>query len=338
MVSANHIKFNAADRSYFAILKKEIHAIAATANFSSNKLGEIDIVVAEIVSNLSKHAQHGELLVKLVKKNGIQGIEIISLDSGPGITDIPRMVIDGVSTKNTLGQGLGSIKRLSEKFQIYSQKGWGTIMLSRIFNDPSPLHLKPDTIEINSIVIPKTGEKACGDRFCSIRTDTSIKLFLGDGLGHGPEAAAAVAEAAHAFAECNSDSSLENIRHIHSAVKRTRGLVGTVIIFDLQEKKWNLCGVGNVATVVQSAEQYKNYLSYNGILGLNIPNSMKEQEILYDKGQHVIMCSDGIKSRWNLVKHPSVMRYDMSVLAAVIYKDYNRNNDDTSIATCKITI
>ena len=118
MVSRTHLAIKADDRSYFAILKKEIHGIALSAGFSENKIGEIDIIVAEMVSNLVKHAGGGQVLVKLVEEKGLQGIEIISMDSGPGMTDVSRMVADGVSTKNSLGQGLGAMKRLADVFQI----------------------------------------------------------------------------------------------------------------------------------------------------------------------------------------------------------------------------
>ena len=46
------------------------------------------------------------------------------------------MMQDGMSTTNTMGHGLGSIKRLSDTFELYSQPGWGTIILSRIYNEP----------------------------------------------------------------------------------------------------------------------------------------------------------------------------------------------------------
>ncbi len=78
MVSRTHVAFKAEDRSYFAILKKQIHALAVSAGFSENKIGEIDIVVAELVSNLVKHAGGGEVFVKLIEENDLQGIELIS--------------------------------------------------------------------------------------------------------------------------------------------------------------------------------------------------------------------------------------------------------------------
>ena len=122
MVNRTHVVFSANDRSYFAILKKEIHLLAVSANFNEKKVAEIDIIVAEMVSNLVKHAGGGRLLVRLMEEDHLQGMEIISVDDGPGMTDITRMVADGVSTKNTLGQGLGAIKRLSDTFQVFSRR------------------------------------------------------------------------------------------------------------------------------------------------------------------------------------------------------------------------
>ena len=165
MVNRTHVAFKADDRSYFAILKKDIHALAVGASFTDAKVGELDIIVAELVSNLVKHAGGGQVLVKLVEDGGRQGIELISLDNGPGMTDITRMVADGVSTKNTLGQGLGAMKRLSDVFQVYSQKDWGTVILIRLFKDALPFFKKLPKEEIRSVVLPKPGETACGDGF-----------------------------------------------------------------------------------------------------------------------------------------------------------------------------
>jgi anti-sigma regulatory factor (Ser/Thr protein kinase) len=264
MVSRTHGLFKADDRSYFAILKKEIHALALSAGFNNHKIGQIDIIVAEMVTNLIKHAGGGQLLVKLVEENNLQGIEIISLDSGKGMTDVTRMVSDGVSTKNTLGQGLGAMKRMADTFQVYSQKDWGTIVLVRVFEEDPPAFKKPAKSEIKAVVLPKPGEKECGDGFHSIITPEHIKIFLGDGLGHGLEAAKAVATAMEAFERCPENDPVEIIRYINEAVKKTRGLVATVAVFDIKEKKWNVCGVGNISTKILGPAFSKGYMAYNG--------------------------------------------------------------------------
>ena len=339
MVNNIHLVFKANDRSYFSILKKEIHAIAVSATFDEKKLGEIDIIVAEMVSNLVKHAKGGQVLVKLINESGIPGIEIISMDDGPGMTDVARMMPDGISTKNTLGHGLGAIKRLSDVFQVYSQKSWGTILLSRVFTQSLPLRLKDTSkVEIKAIQLSKPGEKVCGDGFYHSVSNEQLKLFLGDGLGHGPEAAKAVAQAGEAFIRCQEQAPGDILRYIHDAVKKTRGLVGTVAIFDLAAKMWRICGVGNIITKMGNAKTLKSYLPYNGIIGLNLPNTLNAQEINYESGQQLIMTSDGLKTRWDIAKYPAISRYDLSIPAAILLKDFARNTDDMSVIACKINL
>lgn len=338
MGSGVHLRLNALDRSYFAILKKEVHALAATAGFNAKRLAEIDIVVAEIVSNLSKHAGGGEVFAKLIEEKGIPGIEIIAADNGPGIGDLKGMMQDGASTKNTLGQGLGAIKRLSSFLQIYSQKGWGTLLLSRMLTNEVPAAGKRELLEVRSLVVPKPGEEECGDGFYYKQTKEHIKLFLGDGLGHGKEAAIAVQKAIEAFKLCAENSAVENLRFINQSVKRTRGLVATVAIFSIKEKKWRVAGVGNITTKIYGHNGVKNHNPYNGIVGLNMPNTMNDQEMLYEPGQCMVLCSDGMKSKWDLVKLPGILRYDLSLLNAAIFKDFARNTDDMSIASCKIIV
>ena len=331
---ANHICFTVADRSYFSLLKKEIHALASAAGFSENKVGEIDIIVAEIVSNLIKHAGGGKLLAKLVKEDDIDGIELVSIDSGEGMGDVNRMMLDGISTKNSLGQGLGAIKRMSDVFQIYSQKGWGTILLTRIFKQELPYKRKRN--EIRSLVVPKPGEVKCGDGFFCKVTNDQVRILSGDGLGHGEPASAAVQEAITAFQLCAEDSPSEIIRHIHHSVRKTRGLVATAAIYSIKNKSWRICGVGNIATRIINGIDAKNYMAYNGIVGHNIPTTMKDTEIEWANGQTLIMCSDGIKTRWEHGKYPALLKFDLSVLTAVVFKDFARNTDDMSIAAIKL--
>src|SRR5215203_429777 len=338
MVSRTHVAFKAEDRSYFAILKKDIHALAVEVGFSATKVGEIDIVVSEIVTNLIKHAGGGQVIIKLIEESGLQGIEILSIDNGPGMTDVSRMVADGVSTKNTLGQGLGAMKRLSDVFQVFSQKDWGTVILVRKFKEQLSAFQKPPKAEIRSIVVSKPGEKECGDGYYHTITSDYVKVFLGDGLGHGVEAAKVVVSAGEAFLACSETDPVNIIRYINSEVKRTRGLVGTVALFDLVARKWNICGVGNISTKIMSSTNNKNLMAYNGIIGLNLPRTLNAQEIEYEKGQYVIMCSDGLKTKWDTVRYAGIHRYDVSVLCAALLKDFSRNTDDMSVAICKINL
>ena len=87
MVSATHKSFAADDRSYLSLLKKDIHKIAEASGFDEKKLNAIDIIVAELTSNLLKHASGGEVLAGIVDTGYGETLELISMDHGPGMTD-----------------------------------------------------------------------------------------------------------------------------------------------------------------------------------------------------------------------------------------------------------
>lgn len=337
MDNTAHTRFNAEDRSYFSILKRDIHNLVSEAGFSDKRTSAIDIVVAEMASNLVKHGGGGEILVRMYSDDSNPYIELISIDNGPGMADPQRMMEDGVSTANTLGHGLGTIKRMSDFFQLYSLKDWGTILLSRVYKNEQPRTRKKPLAEIRQLVIAKPGEKVSGDgAYCDLN-ENRLRLFLGDGLGHGPEAHLAVQQAIAALAASNEDAPVDILRQLNIAVKKTRGLVGTAVVYDIKDKCWRVCGIGNIATRVHAVVT-KNCMSYNGIIGMNIPNTLNEQEIKSERGQVVIMCSDGIKTRWELQKYVGIFRYDLSILAAVIYKDFARRTDDMSVLACRINL
>jgi hypothetical protein len=115
-------------------------------------------------------------------------------------------------------------------------------------------------------------------------------------------------------------------------------LVGTVASLDVNERKWRICGIGNIQTRIAEGIEFKNYMAYNGIIGLNVPNTLKSHEMPYEAGQQLIMCSDGIKSRWDVYRYQTITRYDLSILCATLLKDFSRNTDDAAVVACKINL
>jgi len=302
---------------------------------SPSRINELDLIVAEMTSNLFKYSDDGELLLGVFQNGGSPYIELISIDNGPGMINPAKMMQDGMSTSNTLGHGLGSMKRLSDTFELYSQIGWGTIVLSRVYNDPEKAKVKNDLI-MRPIVVFKPGEKTSGDGFTYKKTDKYIKMMLADGLGHGPEANLAINEAANAFKVFPDYSPTQTLRFIHSAIKKTRGAVINIICYDFQRKVWTTAGVGNIAVRMSGPVNFKNHMSYNGIVGHNIPNTMNDQEYVAEEYNQAMLCSDGIKTRIDMARYPMMYKYDTSILAAAIYKDHARRTDDMSVVIAKV--
>ncbi len=334
MVDATHISLQANDRSYFSLLKKEIHQRLTDLGMEAPRVAEVDIIVAEMTSNLFKYADGGEILFGSFKEDGIPYIELISIDQGPGMQNPARMMQDGVSTSNTMGAGLGSIKRLSDTFDIYSLAGWGTVLLSRVYIGKKPAVKKG--LVVRPLVVSKPGERVSGDGFVHRVNGDSFKLMLGDGLGHGPEANLAVNEAAKVFKVFPETSPIETLRFIHSSTRKTRGMVANITHYNSEKGEWSSAGIGNIAAKWIGPVSSKNHMSYNGIVGHNIPTTMNDQVYSVSEFNQLVLCSDGIKTRWEVARYPGILKHDPSILAAVIYKDHARRTDDMSVIVIKV--
>lgn len=323
------------ERSYVSFVKREIHTLVRP-HYSDKRAGEIDIVISEAASNLIKHAVRGEILYRLSFENEEPVFEMICIDKGPGIKDLVHSMKDGVSSKNTLGHGLGSITRLSNLAQIYSQVDWGTIVYSKIYNDPAYQPPKKN-LQARFINVAKPGEHVSGDglslRFLQGRT----MILVGDGLGHGPHAKEAVDRAIEAFRSSHYSEPSEILREINVAVKKTRGLVATVMTINHVTKELHVCGIGNIYTRIQRGLEYNNYVSNNGVVGMNIPTRIENAVYKAEKMQLLIFCSDGIKTKWELSRYPGILKYDPMMVAAVLYKDHARQTDDMTVMVAKLT-
>jgi anti-sigma regulatory factor (Ser/Thr protein kinase) len=335
MDSLVHTRFTAEDRSYLALLKKEIHSISVEAGFSGNTLAQIDIIVSELATNLTKHAINGEILVRVLGQTQPTGIELISIDGGPGLENAEKIFSDGYSTTNSLGQGLGAIKRLSDHVSVYSLPGWGTIVLSRIFHSGKHTETSRHGPQFGSVIVPKPGEVFCGDGLCIKKTEELYGILVADGLGHGPQAHLAVSLAIDYFKKTNENDLTELIRGMNHALKKTRGVVGTIVTLDSKQKILKMLGIGNISTKMFGSN-VKTHLSYNGIIGANIPNTINAQEISVEPNQLLILCSDGIKSGYDYHRYPRILKHDLSILAAAIYKDYSRKTDDSMVLVVRI--
>ncbi|MBC7447057.1 MAG: serine/threonine protein kinase, partial [Hymenobacteraceae bacterium] len=132
-----HASFRLPDRSYLGVVRRDITRLVESWGFDATDTGRVDIVVAELTSNLLKHTPHGgELLVRAMPGGSEAGdehvataVEILCLDRGPGMREPARMLEDGVPTAGSAGEGLGAIRRAADVFDLYTQPNHGTALL-----------------------------------------------------------------------------------------------------------------------------------------------------------------------------------------------------------------
>jgi len=105
--------------------------IASGLGFPSTDIVLIATAISELGRNLLEHAGHGEMILRTIRKENADGIEVVARDDGPGIPDINLAMQDGYTTKKGLGLGLPGTKRLMDEFEIASEVGRGTTVVTR---------------------------------------------------------------------------------------------------------------------------------------------------------------------------------------------------------------
>lgn len=104
---------------------------ATAAGFDPARVSMLGTVASELVRNILKYAGSGELIIRIVRKDHVRGLELIATDRGPGIADVEQAMKDHVSTAGTLGLGLPGIKRMMDEMEIESAVGKGTTVSAR---------------------------------------------------------------------------------------------------------------------------------------------------------------------------------------------------------------
>ncbi|MEP0871326.1 ATP-binding protein/SpoIIE family protein phosphatase [Trichocoleus desertorum AS-A10] len=318
--------------------RRRAASLATQLGFSEVEQGKVGIVVTEIANNLIKHAQEGALLLRSLERQGVAGLEILSLDRGPGMRDVSECLRDGFSTGGTSGTGLGAIQRLSDQFEVYSASPEGTAIFCRLWAGSACPVYAAGELEIGVVCLPMQGEEVSGDAYCSQFVGDRHLLLIADGLGHGPMAAQASLEAVKVFQEAGDRTPSELMADMHAALRSTRGAAVAIAEVNLQEQRVQYVGVGNIVGSLlatdQPIERSTNMVSHNGTVGCEM---RKNQTFTYSwkpKGI-LIMHSDGLGTKWRLDRYPGLVNQHPSLIAGILYRDFNRGRDDVTVLVAR---
>lgn len=315
------------DASRTAEVRRAVTTLAQGEGFDEHLRGNAALISTEICTNLLKHAGGGEIFLSPLSDRGAPGVEILAVDRGPGMANIETCLADGYSSSNTSGTGLGAIARLSRQFDIYSQRGKGTVLVSEI----RPAATAPAFI--GAVVKPIRGEEISGDAWALRWNGDNLAIIVADGLGHGILAARASAEAIFAFRRATESAPATVLNRIHAALKGTRGAAVSVASLD-SSGTVRYAGVGNISGVIVRADKPLFMVSHNGTAGYQTP---RLQEFSYPVPEEslLVMHSDGLTTNWNLNEYAGLRRHHPSIIAGVLYRDASRNRDDVCVVVAK---
>lgn len=315
------------DASAVAACRGAALALAARLRFPASRADKLALAVTEAASNLHKHARQGSMLLRISREGGDPGIELVTIDAGPGLRDTAAALRDGHSTSGTLGVGLGAIRRLSDFTDLYSVPGHSTVLVARFW----PASHQGGT-PFAGLVRPITGETECGDTFGAVETDDSMTGVLCDGLGHGPLAATAATKAVKAVLEGPADEPAALLERAHRRLNQTRG--GAVGVVRVTGQRVSFAGLGNIAAVILAGGTRKGMVSVPGIAG-HQARTIRQFEYAAPPGAAIILHSDGISSRWAAESLPGLHTRDPLTIAAALLAEAGTRRDDAGLLVLK---
>src|SRR4029079_19016828 len=311
-------------------------ALAHDADLDEPTVDHLALVVTELATNLVKHARGGELLMRRLGAEGQDGIEVLSLAKGPGISNVARSLGDGYSTVGSPGTGLGAVRRTAGAFDLYSQPEKGTAVVARVLSR-SQIG-SPHAQSIGVVRQAKPGEVVCGDNWITRWFADGWVCAVADGLGHGVIASDAASSIIDAVRRAPSRlSPAEIVEAAHQAAKPTRGAAFGVAVQDEGAGVVRFAGIGNIAAVVLNGAERRHLVSYNGIIGhdyrkiLEFSHPWQAQSIL-------LLHSDGLGTHWDLERYPGLLARDPSIIAGILYRDFTRGRDDVTVVVLKTRI
>ena len=322
------------DASQVGEARRSANAIAAAVGMSDTEIGKFAILASEAATNIVKHAGRGEIVLRSIGPQGADGVELVAIDSGPGIADVDRALSDGYSTAGSSGTGLGAVSRIATTFDLFSSPGAGTVLAARL-ERAGGARRDRRPFDIGAVRVAKRGENVCGDDW-RIVCDQSGRAMLAvaDGLGHGQSAADASRRAVDVAVERAADQPATIISHVHAALRSTRGAAFAVSELDASGNSLRYAGVGNIAATIVTRNGSKSLLSHNGIAGHEM---RKLQEFSYDWSPDslLVMHSDGLSGRWDLSRYAGLTSRMPSVVAGVLYRDFSRGRDDALVVVVR---
>ncbi len=350
MIQAPHSLFPVTDRSDVGAARREVAGIADRIGATAALGDAAQLAATELGTNIVRHAGgDGYLLVRPLETPA-SAIEILAVDRGPGF--IARSPLRSAPAPATppfegggLGVGLSSVERLASEFDLWSERGQGSVVLARFRT--SPLNA-PSAVLTGGVSLPVVPSDVNGDGWAALVKDSWAAAVVVDGLGHGPAAHEAAQAALCTFPGALADGDARTwLKQAHWAMRPTRGGVIGLVLIDLASRTVEFAGVGNVSGRLMNfdypeggcahqAGRANHLVSRPGTAGAeHRPPEPGVTSLPWPPGAVLVLWSDGIKTPGDWSRSARLFCHDPSVAAAALHSQWSRGRDDATVVVIK---
>ena len=186
-------------------------------------------------------------------------------------------------------------------------------------------------MEIGVYSRPIRSEVICGDTYVIVEKNECTLVALADGLGHGPEAAAASRAFCDLVREFSGSLPTRIFAEASAAMAKTRGAAASLLRLDRTSQNVVFTGVGNVEMRAVSRDPM-HPICTPGIVGRRV---RKIQPMSYNThpGDLFVLFTDGISSRFSL---PDFSHLPCQALVEKLLADFGKPHDDAACAAVRL--
>lgn len=176
------------------------------------------------------------------------------------------------------------------------------------------------------------GQVTSGDRHLVTPFPGGVLVAVVDGLGHGPEAAEAAAQAVRTLESHPEQPVISLVKRCHEALRGTRGAVMSLASYSARDSTMIWLGVGNVQGVVlrrphKMPEGRESLLLRGGVLGTQLP-PLTAAVVPVRWGDILILATDGIRSEF---ARNVIVTDPVKTIADRILTEHTKGTDDALV-------
>lgn len=328
---ASHHRFDVRDHADAGALRREVSDRARRLGATSQGCARAELVATELATNLVQHAGGGWILTRPLPPGSL---ELIAVDSGPGIADPAAAVAGRGGAPKGLGCGLAAVRRASSLFDLHSQAGSGTTVLAVVALTTAGEQPAGRGRRWAGVSVGIT--EPCGDGWAVAGADQEFTVAVADGLGHGSAASTAADAAAAGLAAADGDPG-SFVTRANAAMLGTRGGAATVCQLQPSQGILRYVAVGNVNGCVLAGSFRHRLVTYSGTLGLRAaPPTVPVLTCPWPVEATLVVWTDGLHSRTGSCPMDArLLAHDPAVIAATLYRDHFRGGDDATVVIAR---
>jgi negative regulator of sigma-B (phosphoserine phosphatase) len=188
-------------------------------------------------------------------------------------------------------------------------------------------------VQIAVASAPLAGETESGDAAVVFELPGGTLVAAVDGLGHGPQAAAAARAVTDAVAAAPSAPLQQIVQRCHLAATTTRGAALTLAWFHADRPHMSWLAVGNVAGVLvhRASQRRETVVSRPGIVGAALP-PLHPGEVELEDGDTLVLATDGLTVGFAKAVQPHMAP---QASADRLLADWSRGSDDALVLVAR---